>query len=90
MAEDLDQLSTHELHDRALHRAEKHLDAKFLWSLLEMIPVAEMVSGDTGRADFDILHSRSQIRDALRSGDGKLAESLRPVFIDYLRKHPDA
>ncbi|HWX45758.1 MAG TPA: hypothetical protein VNY52_10615 [Solirubrobacteraceae bacterium] len=90
MPDDLDQLPTHELHDRALHRAEKHLDAKFFWSLLEMIPVAETVSGDTGRADFDILHSRSQIRDVLHSGDGKLAESLRPVFIDYLRKHPDA
>ena len=51
--------------------------------------VAEAVSGDTGRADFDILHSRGQIRDALHSGDGPLAESLRPVFIDYLRKHPD-
>jgi hypothetical protein len=90
MADDLDQLSTQELHDRALHRAEKHLDAKFLWSLLEMIPVAEAASGDVGRADYDILHSRGQIRDALRSGDGRLAESLRPVFIDYLRKHPDA
>ena len=34
MADDLEQLSTHELHDRAVHRAEKHLDMKFLWSLL--------------------------------------------------------
>jgi hypothetical protein len=90
MPDDLDQLSTHELHDRAMHRAEKHLDAKFLWSLLEIIPVAEAASGDPGRADYDVWHSRGQIRDALHSGDGKLAESLRPVFIDYLRKHPAA
>jgi hypothetical protein len=90
MADDLDQLSTHELHDRAVHRAEKHLDLKFLWSLLELIPAAETVSGDMGEADFDIESSRGLIGDALHSGDGKLGEALRPVFIDYLRKHSDA
>jgi hypothetical protein len=90
MTDDLDQLSTHELHDRAVHRAEKHLDLKFLWSLLEMIPAAETVSGDMGEADFDIESSRGLISDALHSGDGKLGEALRPVFIDYLRKHSDA
>jgi hypothetical protein len=88
--DELEELSTHELHDRAVHRAEKHLDVKFFWSLLEIIPAAEMVSGDTGEADFDIESSRGLISDALHSGDGKLAEALRPVFVDYLRKHPDA
>ena len=90
MADDLDKLATHELHDRAVHRAEKHLDVKFFWSLLEMIPAAETLSGDMGEADFDIESSRGLISDAVRSGDGKLGEALRPVFIDYLRKHPDA
>ncbi len=90
MTDDLDQLSTHELHDRAVRRAEKHLDAKFFWSLLEMIPAAETVSGDVGEADFDIGHSRGLISDALHSGDGQLGEALRPVFIDYLRKHHDS
>jgi hypothetical protein len=90
MAEDLDKLSTHELHDRAIHRAEKHFDVKFLWSLLEMIPAAEALSGDEGEADFDIEHAHGLISDAVHSGDGKLGEALRPVFVDYLRKHPDA
>jgi hypothetical protein len=90
MADDLDQLSTHELHDRAMHRAEKHLDLKFLWSLLEMIPAAELASGDTGEADYDIESSKGLISDAVHSGDGALGEALRPVFIDYLRKHSDA
>ena len=40
MADSLDDLSTQELHDRAIHRAEKHLDVKFFWSLLQMIPAA--------------------------------------------------
>jgi hypothetical protein len=90
MADALEQLSTHELHDRAVHRAEKHLDVKFLWSLLQMIPAAETASGDMGEADYDIESSKGLISDAVHSGDGALGEALRPVFIDYLRKHSDA
>jgi len=90
MADDLDALPTKELHDRALHRAEKHLDVRFLWSLLEMIPAAEAAAGDVDRADYDVTHARSQLRDLLHSGDGELAELLRPAFVEYLRAHPDA
>ncbi|HEY5046135.1 MAG TPA: hypothetical protein VII53_09800 [Solirubrobacteraceae bacterium] len=90
MGDDLEQLSTHELHDRAVHRAEKHLDVKFLWSLLKLIPAAQTVSGDVGEADYDVESSKGLISDAVHSGDGELGEALRPVFIDYLRKHPDA
>jgi hypothetical protein len=90
MPEDLDSLSTHELHDRAIHRAERHADIRFLWRLLEMIPAAEVASGDAGEGEFDAQVARGQISDAVHSGDGKLGEALRPVFIDYLRRHPDA
>jgi hypothetical protein len=90
MPENLEELSTQELHDRAVRRAERHVDVKFLWTLLEMIPAAETARGDLGEADFDIQSSKGLIKDALHSGDGELGEALRPVFIDYLRKHPDA
>jgi hypothetical protein len=90
MADDLEQLSTHELHDRAVHRAERHMDVKFLWSLLKAIPAAEMLSGDQGEADYDLESSKGLISDAVHSGDGALGEALRPLFLDYLRKHPDA
>ena len=89
-AAELESLSTTELHDRAVHRAERHLDVKFFWSLLQVIPAAEALSGDQGEAAFDIQFSRGLISDAVRSGDGELGEALRPLFIDYLRKHPDA
>jgi hypothetical protein len=88
--DDLEQLPTRELHDRAVHRAERHLDVRFFWSLLKVIPAAEVSRGDVGEADTDIQASRSLIFDALRSGEGELAEALRPLFIEYLRKHPDA
>jgi hypothetical protein len=87
--QELERLSTKELHDHAVHRAEKHLDVKFFWSLLGMIPAAQAARGDVGEADFDIQSSRGLIADAIHSGDGGLAEALRPMFIDYLRRHPD-
>jgi hypothetical protein len=88
--DELEELPTRELHDRAVRRAERHLDVKFFWSLLELIPAAEAASGDQGEADFDVQFSKGLISDALHSGEGELGEALRPLFIDYLRKHPDA
>jgi hypothetical protein len=93
MPENLDQLEelpTRELHDRAVHRAERHLDAKFFWRLLQSIPAAQASIGDLGEADFDVQSSRGLLTDLLHSGEGELAEALRPIFIDYLREHPDA
>jgi hypothetical protein len=89
-ADELEALSTQELHDRAVRRAERHLDVRFFWSLLQTIPAAQAASGDVGEADFDIQSSKGLILDALHSGDGQLAEALRPLFLAYLREHPDA
>ena len=88
--EELEKLSTQELHERAISRAEHHLDVKFLWSLLESIPAAEALSGDSGEAEYDTQFAKGLIYDAVHSGDGRLGDALRPLFIDYLREHPDA
>lgn len=90
MADQLEELSTIELHDRAIARAERHLDVRFFWNLLKLIPAAEALSGDEGEAEFDMQFSKGIISDALHSGEGELGEALRPVFIDYLRKHSAA
>jgi len=87
VSDELDQLPTKELHDRAVRRAEKHLDVKFFWSLLQVIPAAQAAIGDEGEADYDIQFSKGLISDALHSGDGALGEALRPMFIEYLRRH---
>ena len=90
MTDEPEQLSTKELHDRAVRHAERHLDVKFFWKLLRLIPAAETISGDEGEADYDIQSSKGLIYDALHSGDGRLGEALRPFFVEYLREHPDA
>jgi hypothetical protein len=87
MPDQLDELSTQELHDRAIRRAETHADVRFFWKLLRVIPAAKAASGDQGEADYDIQFSKGLILDALHSGDGALGEALRPMFIDYLREH---
>jgi hypothetical protein len=88
--ENLDELSTVELHDRAVRHAERHVNVKFFWSLLKAIPAAETLAGDPGEGEYDANFSMGLISDALHSGDGAVGEALRPLFIDYLRRHPDA
>lgn len=87
-ADALEQLSTQELHDRAMHRAERHLDVRFFWRLLSEIPVAEAASGDEGEAEYDAQFLKGLLSDAL-GGKRELLEALRPLYIDYLRAHPD-
>jgi hypothetical protein len=87
---DLEQLSTAELHDRAVHYAERHLDIAFFWRLLKLIPAAEEAAGDEGESEYDTQFLKGLLYDAVRSGDGARGEALRPLFIDYLLKHPDA
>ena len=87
--EELDRLSSKELHDRAFRHAERHLDVKFFWDLFEMLPVAEAAEGNVEHAEGDILHPSHEAADAVRQDPG-LMDALRPVYIDYLEKHPNA
>lgn len=85
---DLEALSSRELHDLAMRRALHHGDVKFLWELLREIPAAEEIAGNPGEADQDLLHLAALIGDAVGSGEGTIADALRPLYIDYLKKHP--
>lgn len=85
--EELDALSSRELHDLAVRRALHHLDVEFLWELLRAIPAAEASEGHTIEAGRDIDHLSVLIDDAIDSGEGDVAEALRPLYLDYLVKH---
>jgi hypothetical protein len=87
--EELEALSSKELHDRAVHRAEKHLDVRFLWNLMKLVPAAEAGAGQGDEADYDIVHWSGQVADTFRDDDGDLSDALRPVYVDYLVEHTD-
>lgn len=89
METDLESLSSHELHDRAVKRALKHGDVRFLWDLLRSIPAAEALEGNEEEAANDLTKMSAMIADSLGSGEGKEADALRPLYIDYLTKHQD-
>lgn len=85
---DLEALSSRELHDMAVHRALHHADVGFLWQLLRSIPAAEASEGDIGESEADATKVSALLSDALESGKGEVADALRPLYIDYLTKHP--
>jgi hypothetical protein len=92
--EELEKLSSKELHDRAMDLARRRLDVKFLWDLLRDIPAAEAATGHLGRAEQDVTPSSwaayapvMLIDDLFRTDEGDLADALRPLYIDYLLKH---
>jgi hypothetical protein len=85
--DELEALSSRELHDLAVRRALHHADVEFLWELVRAIPAAEAAEGNSIEAGRDITKVTSLIADAIDSGQGELAEALRPLYIDYLLKH---
>ena len=85
--EELDQLSSQELHDRAVKRAKRHLDARFFWELLQISPAANMAEGDPEEAETEVLHWSVQARDALKRDPEGMTDGRREYYIDYLLRH---
>lgn len=85
--EELDALSSRELHDKAVHHAERHGDLKFLWELLRALPAAEAAEGHAEEAGMDITKVSSLIGDTLSAGSSDVSDALRPLYIDYLIRH---
>jgi hypothetical protein len=83
----LDELSSAELHDLAISRARKHLDVKFFWRLLELLPAAEASAGNVAEAQNDVLKLSAHVNDLTESGRGEVAEALRPFYLNYLHEH---
>jgi hypothetical protein len=90
MAEDddaLERLSSQELHDLAVSHARKHLDVKFFWNLMQVLPAAEAGAGQLDDADADIQTLHGHLDDVTEAGRGEVADLLRPFYLEYLREH---
>ncbi len=85
MTDDLESLTSRELHDRALDKAVHRLDVAFLWRLLRAIPAAEAAAGHPDQAGADVSHMSSILNELAHSGGGEVADALRPFYIEYLR-----
>jgi hypothetical protein len=86
-ADDLDDLSSHELHDLAVHRARRHFDVKFFWNLMQLLPAAETAAGDVDDMELDMQRMSAHLDDVAKAGRGEVADNLRPFYLEYLRKH---
>jgi hypothetical protein len=83
----LDRLSSEELHDLAVSHARRHLNVKFFWELMKILPAAEAAAGEYEEANADIQRMSAHIDDVTDAGKGEVAEQLRPFYLEYLRKH---
>jgi hypothetical protein len=82
--EELERLSSKELHDRAVSHAAKHLDVGFFWKLFRSVPAAEAAIGEHDEAEQDVMTLRGRLNDLTHAGEGELADALRPLYIEYL------
>ena len=87
MPTNFDELSSQELHDRAMDKARHRLDVGFLWRVLKTLPAAQAAGGDLEEANADIARLSALITDALNAReDPEAMEGLRPLYIDYLNE----
>jgi hypothetical protein len=84
----LEQLSSKQLHEMAVGRAVRHADVGFLWELVKDLPAAEAAAGNLRAAKGDVISVSALLSDAMSADSGALADALRPLYIDYLEKHP--
>jgi hypothetical protein len=85
--EALERLSSHELHDLAVSHAKRHLDVRFFWELMRLLPAAEAAAGDMNQAETDVLRLSAHVDDVTEAGKGEVAEMMRPFYLEYLERH---
>ena len=83
----LEALSSERLHDLAVSHAKRHLDVKFFWELMRTLPAAEVAAGEFDEAEADVMRMSAHLDDVTDAGQGRVADLLRPFYIEYLRRH---
>ena len=84
--EDLETMSSRDLHDRAIGMAKAEGDLDWLWHLLRSIPAAEGEVGDLEDSGMDMVSTVSAINSYARA-DRDLPGTLRSRYVDYLLEH---
>jgi hypothetical protein len=86
---ELDQLSTHDLRERAFARAEHERDVGFFWDLVKHLKSSESFGADDGSAGGlgeSITGVVELVNELLGNHDGSMEPLLRARYIDYLRE----
>jgi hypothetical protein len=83
----LDQLSSEQLHDMAVQHAKRHMNARFFWQLMKILPAAEAAAGEWEETEADVQRMSAHLDDVTDSGRGQVADNLRPFYLQYLREH---
>jgi len=84
--EDLETMTSLDLHDRAIGAAKVEGDLDWLWHLLRSIPAAEGEVGDLEESGMDKASTVAAINGYIRA-DRDLPETLRSQYVDYLLEH---
>jgi hypothetical protein len=85
--DDLERLSSPELHDLAVGRAKRHLDVRFFWQLIRLLPAAEAAAGELDEAETDVMKLSAHVDDVAEAGRGEVGDLLRPFYLEYLTRH---
>jgi hypothetical protein len=83
----LDRLSSEQLHDLAVSRAKRHLDVRFFWDLMRLLPAAEAGAGELDEAENDVMRLSAHVDDVTDAGKGEVGDLMRPFYLEYLRRH---
>jgi hypothetical protein len=54
---------------------------------LKFLPVAEAGAGKLDEAEADLSSTIAHVDDVTDSGQGEVADLLRPFYLDYLQRH---
>ena len=67
-----DQMSSRELHDLAVRHARRHVDIRFFWQLMEVLPAAQAAAGDLREAEADVVQMTAHLNDITDAGAARL------------------
>ena len=84
--EDLETLSSPQLHEQAIALAKTGQDIDWLWHLLGSIPATEGQLGELDESGLDVASLIGAINSFTRA-DRSADDALRPQYVAYLVEH---